>query len=90
MNKTELIDAIAAKAGITKKQSKEAVSAFIEVTKEVLAKKDSLVIPGFASFKVINRPARQGRNVRTGEAMSLPAKNVVKFKAGTTLTEAVQ
>ena len=90
MNKTELIEAMVAKTGMTKKDTKKAVDAFMEVTTEALKKEKRLMIPGFATWKVIDRPARKGRNVRTGAVITVPAKKVVKFKVGATLANAVK
>jgi len=66
------------------------LEAFIEATKEGLKKEQRVSLPGFATFKVVERPAGTARNVRTGETIKVPAKNVVKFKAGTTLLDSVQ
>ena len=89
MNKSELIDEMAKCAGLTKVDTKKALDAFTEVAKTTLKKGDPMVIPGFASFKVVHRPAMDRRNVRTGATIKAPAKNVVKIKAGKTLAEAV-
>jgi len=88
MNKTQLVDAIAAKAGLTKVDAKKAVDAFIEVTSEVLVQ-DKLALVGFGTFSVQERPARKGKNPRTGEVIEIAAKKIVKFKAGSELTDKV-
>ncbi len=88
MNKTQLVDAIAAKAGLTKVDAKKAVDAFIEVTSEVLVQ-DKLALVGFGTFSVQDRPARKGKNPRTGEVIEIAAKKTVKFKAGSELTDKV-
>jgi DNA-binding protein HU-beta len=90
MNKLELVDVMAAKAGISKVVAKKALDAFIEATQEGLKKDQRVSLPGFATLKVVNRPAGLMRNVRTGEKMQVPAKNLVKFKAGTVLLDSVQ
>ncbi len=90
MNKTELIDAIASEAKLTKADAKKAVDAFTKVTSKALKKGDKLALVGFGSFSVTKRAAREGRNPQTGKAIKIPAKNVVRFKAGSDLTEAVQ
>ena len=90
MNKTELIDAMVAKTGMTKKDTKLALDAFLEVTTQALKTEKRLSLPGFATWKVIDRPARSGRNVRTGTVITIPAKKVVKFKAGNLLADAVK
>jgi DNA-binding protein HU-beta len=88
MNKTQLVDAIAAKAGLTKVDAKKAVDAFIEVTSETVAK-DKIALVGFGTFSVQERPARKGKNPRTGEVIEIAAKKTVKFKAGSELTDKV-
>lgn len=85
MNKAELIDAIAEKAGLTKVDAKKALEGFIAATQETLKKGDRLSLVGFGSFSVAKRSARTGRNPRSGKAINIPAKNVVKFKAGANL-----
>ena len=89
MNKSELIDEMAKKAGLTKVDTKKAVDAFIEVTKVALKKEQNVVIPGFVSLKMVRRPAMDRRNVRTGGIVKCPAKNVVKIKAGKNLADAM-
>ena len=78
MNKTELIDAIAAEAGLTKADAKKAVEAFF-----------SNVEKSLGSWSVAKKEARDARNPRTGAVIKVPAKKVVKFKAGTELSESV-
>jgi len=82
MNKNELISAMAAKAGISKVDTGKAVAAFIETVKEELAKDNKVTLVGFGTFSVQNRPARDGRNPRTGKNIKIAAKKVAKFKAG--------
>ncbi len=89
MNKAELIDAIAAGSGLTKADSRRALDAFIEATESALKKGDRVALVGFGSFGVSKREARKGRNPQTGKEINIPAKNVVKFKAGTDLTRKV-
>ncbi len=91
MNKAELIDAMVAETGLMKKDVKAVVESFVNVTTKELKKKDGRVcIPGFITATAIQRPARKGRNVRTGAVIKVPAKRVVKFKAGSTLAEAIK
>jgi DNA-binding protein HU-beta len=85
MNKAELIDAIASKAGLTKADSKKALDAFIESTTAALKKGGRVALVGFGSFSVSSRSARTGRNPQTGKEIKIPAKKVVKFKAGSEL-----
>ncbi len=89
MNKAELIDAIAAGSGLTKADSRRALDAFVEATEGALKKGERVALVGFGSFAVNKREARKGRNPQTGKEINIPAKNVVKFKAGTDLTRKV-
>ena len=82
MNKSELIDAIAAKAGLKKADAKNALEAFMATTSETLKDGGKVSLVGFGTFAVSERGARQGRNPKTGATMTIPAKKVVKFKAG--------
>ncbi len=87
MNKAQLIDAIADKAGLTKVDSKKALEAFVETVGDTLKKGDKVALIGFGSFSVADRKARNGRNPQTGKAIKIAAKKVVKFKAGAELAE---
>jgi len=89
MNKTELIDAMAADAGITKVAAKKALESFLGNVEGSLKAGNRVSLVGFGSWSVSKRSAREGRNPRTGETMPIPAKNVVKFKAGADLSGAV-
>jgi DNA-binding protein HU-beta len=89
MNKAELIDAIAAGSGLTKADSRRALDAFIDATQGALKKGDRVALVGFGSFGVSKREARTGRNPQTGKEIKIPAKKVVKFKAGTDLNRKV-
>ncbi|MCQ2273864.1 MAG: HU family DNA-binding protein [Bacteroidales bacterium] len=82
MNKTELVAAMAEKAGISKVDAAKALTAYVDVVKEQLAKGDSVSLVGFGTFSVVDRPARTGRNPRTKETIEIPAKKLAKFKAG--------
>jgi len=90
MNKAQLIDAIASNAGLTKADAKKALDAFIGSTSKALKKGDRVALVGFGSFSVAKRSARTGRNPQTGKEITIPAKKVVKFKAGSELADAVQ
>ncbi|NBC83463.1 MAG: DNA-binding protein [Bacteroidetes bacterium] len=90
MNKAQLIDAIAADAGLTKADAKKALDAFISATTKSLKKGDRVALVGFGSFAVSKRSQRTGRNPQTGKEITIPAKKVVKFKAGSELADAVQ
>ncbi|KAB1064332.1 HU family DNA-binding protein [Salibacter halophilus] len=89
MNKAELIDSISEGAGITKADAKKALDAFIDTTTKTLKKGDRLSLVGFGSFSISERSARTGRNPQTGKEIQIPAKNVVKFKAGAELADSV-
>ncbi|MDR5614925.1 HU family DNA-binding protein [Arsenophonus sp.] len=89
MNKTELINQIAEKADLTKKDSEKALNAFIETVIEKLKAGDEVQLVGFGSFQVKQRAAREGRNPQTGKALKIAAANVASFKAGKSLKEAV-
>ena len=90
MNKAELIDAMAAEAGLTKADAKRALDAFVTATTKALKKSDRVALVGFGSFSVAKRAARTGRNPQTGKEIKIAAKKVVKFKAGSELTGVVK
>ena len=89
MNKTELVAAIAAKAGLEKAESIKALKAFVEVVTEELANGGKVQLVGFGTFEVAERAAREGRNPKTKEVMPIPASKAPKFKAGKALKDAV-
>lgn len=89
MNKTELIAAVASKAGLTKKDAERVVNATLETITESLVKGDKVNISGFGIFEVKNREARVGRNPRTKETIQIPAAKLPAFKASKTLKDAV-
>ncbi|TDX52892.1 HU family DNA-binding protein [Orenia marismortui] len=97
ITKTDLVDQIAEKTGITKKDSKAALNGLLEVIAENLeaeAKKPAderskIQLIGFGSFEVRDRPARTGRNPQTGEEMQIPARTVPAFKAGKSFKDTV-
>ncbi len=90
MNKAELIDAIAGESNLTKADAKRALDAFIDATTDALKKGDRVALVGFGSFAVSKRSARTGRNPQTGQPITIGAKKVVKFKAGSELADSVQ
>ena len=89
MNKTELIAAVAEKAEISKKDAEKAVKAFTDAVAEELAKGGKVQLVGFGNFEVSERPAREGRNPRTGETMTIAASKTPKFKPGTALKDEI-
>ena len=89
MNKSDLIAAIAAKTGDTKKNAEETVNAFVNVVTEALVKGDKVQLVGFGSFEVRKRAARKGRNPQTKEEIKIPASKAPVFKAGKALKDLV-
>ena len=89
MNKTEIIDAMAADAGISKAAAKKALESFLGGVQSTLKKGGRVSLVGFGSWSVSKRAARDGRNPQTGATIKIAAKNVVKFKAGAELSSSV-
>ncbi len=89
MNKTELIAAVAAETGLTKKDSELAVNAFVNQVTAALKKGDKVSIVGFGSFEVKHRNARVGRNPKTKETINIPASKAPAFKAGKQFKESI-
>ena len=89
MNKTELVNAIAA-AGLTKADSKKALDATLASISNALKAGDKVALLGFGTFAVTERPARTGINPANKQKIEIPAKKVVKFKAGAEFAEAVK
>ncbi|ACC81599.1 HU family DNA-binding protein [Nostoc punctiforme] len=89
MNKGELVDAVAAKTNITKKQADEVISAFLSVVTEAVANGDKVTLVGFGSFERRERAEREGRNPKTNEPMTIPATRVPGFSPGKQFKEKV-
>ena len=89
MNKTELVEKIAAGAGLSKVDSKKALEATIAAIKDALVAGYKVALVGFGTFSVSERPAREGINPATKEKISIAAKKVAKFKAGAELADAI-
>ncbi len=89
MNKTELIDAVAEGADISKAAASRAVDTMLDSISKSLANGDQVTLVGFGTFSVKDRAARTGRNPRTGEPIDIPAAKVPGFKAGKALKDAV-
>ncbi|MHC5822555.1 MAG: HU family DNA-binding protein [Nostoc sp.] len=89
MNKGELVDAVAAKTNITKKQADEVISAFLSVVTEAVANGEKVTLIGFGSFDRRERSEREGRNPKTNEPMTIPATKVAAFSAGKQFKEKV-
>lgn len=90
MNKTELVNAIANDAKLTKVQAKAALDATLCAVTKALKKGDKVALIGFGTFDVKKKAARNGKNPATGAAIKIPAKKVVKFKAGAELAKVVK
>lgn len=90
MNKTELIDAVAQSASMSKADATRAVDSVLDAVTKALKQGNSVALPGFGTFEVRERAARQGRNPQTGQAIEIKAAKVPSFKAGKNLKDAVQ
>jgi DNA-binding protein HU-beta len=90
MSKQELVNFMADKTNLSKKDSEAALSAFLDGVKNSLKKGDSVTLVGFGTFNVSKRSARQGRNPQTGATINIPARKVPVFKAGKGLKEVVR
>ena len=89
MNKSQLIDAMAQDAGISKSAAKKALESFMDNVEGAMKKGDKVSLIGFGTFSVQARKAREGRNPATGKKIPIAAKKVVKFKAGSVLAKSV-
>ncbi len=89
MNKSDLVSALAAKTGETKKVAEASLNAFVEVVTEALVKGDKIQLVGFGSFETRKRAARKGRNPQTRQEIKIPASKAPVFKAGKALKDAV-
>lgn len=90
MNKSDLIAKMAGDAKITKAQAQSALNSMLDATSGALKKGDKVILVGFGTFSVQKRAARTGRNPQSGKEIKIPAKKVVKFKAGTELSGKVK
>lgn len=89
MNKGELVDAVAGKASVTKKQADAVITATIDAIVQAVSKGDKVTLVGFGSFEPRQRKAREGRNPKTGNKMDIPATKVPAFSAGKLFKEKV-
>lgn len=89
MNKTDLINGMAESADISKAAAKKALESLLSNIEATLQKGDRVSLVGFGSWSVSERSAREGRNPQTGKTIQIEAKKVVKFKAGSELSKAV-
>ncbi len=90
MNKTDLVNIVAEKNGLTKAAALRVVESTFDAIRGALSEGEEFVMPDFGKFIVEMRAAREGRNPKTGETLKIPASNVVKFKAGKALKDLVQ
>ena len=90
MNKTEFINAVAEKSGLSKVDAKKAVEAFVETGSSELKEGGKVALLGFGSFSVAEKSARKGVNPKTKQPIEIPARKSVKFKAGAELTEIIK
>lgn len=89
MNKSDLIDAVAAQAGLSKAEASRSVDAMVDSITNALKRGDKVSLVGFGVFSVRSRAARQGRNPKTGQSIRIPAGKTPGFKAGKALKDAV-
>lgn len=89
MNKTELIAAMAEKAGVSKKDAEKVLGAFVDVVGDSLKKGDKIQLVGFGTFETRERAAREGKNPQTGEKIKIAASTVPAFKAGKALKDLI-
>jgi len=90
MNKSDLINKIADDAKLTKVQAQAALNSFLDTSAAALKKGDKVILVGFGTFSVAKRAARTGRNPQTGKEIKIAAKNVVKFKPGSELSNQIK
>jgi DNA-binding protein HU-beta len=89
LNKTDLVNKVAEKASLSKKEAERAVSALVETIEEALTEGEKVSLVGFGTFEVRTRAARRGRNPQTGEEIEIAPSRVPAFKAGKALKESV-
>ncbi|MCL6593733.1 MAG: HU family DNA-binding protein [Alicyclobacillus sp.] len=90
MNKTELVQAVAERTGMTKKDATQAVEAVFDAISAALARGEKVQLVGFGNFEIRERPARKGRNPQTGELIDIAASRVPAFRAGKALREGLR
>jgi len=90
MTKSEFVDQVADRAGLTKKDAADAVDAFLDTIEDALKRGSDVSFSGFGKFSVSQRGAREGRNPATGDKIKIPASRVAKFTAGAGLKKAIK
>ncbi len=90
MNKSELVEAMADSAGISKASAAKALDGMMEAVTKALKNENKVTLIGFGTFSAVQRAARKAKNPRTGELLNIPAKKAVKFKPGGKLAQAVK
>ena len=90
MNKTELIEKVAKESAVSKSAAEQVVNSVFAAMTEAMKSGDKVALAGFGTFAVTERAAREGRNPKSGETISIPARKVVKFKAGSKLIDTVK
>ncbi len=90
MNKGDLIEKVAKECGLSKAATDQALNSVLNTIKGAVAAGDKVTLIGFGTFSVTERAAREGRNPQSGKTIQIPAKKVIKFKAGKNLTDAVK
>jgi DNA-binding protein HU-beta len=90
MNKTDLVQAVCERTGVTKKDVTQVVDAVFDVIQEALSQGDKVQLVGFGNFEIRERAARKGRNPQTGEEIEIAASRVPAFKAGKSLREGIR
>ena len=90
MNKAQLVDEVAGKVGLTKKETNNVLDTITSAITDSLVRKERVTLVGFGTFEVRRRKARRGVNPQTGKTIDVPAKKVAKFKAGKSLRETVK
>jgi len=90
MNKSDVVEIISQKVGVSKTDTDKVIMAFFNLAAETVSDGEKLTIPGWISFEQVHRSAREGRNPSTGEILQIPARKAVKVSAGAKLKKAAQ